>query len=206
MNASTWTLVVAAASVGALHTVAPDHWMPFALLSRARGWSQLRTIRTTVVCAFGHVTVSALLGIAALYVGLEVMHILGSTLEEQAIYVLMGFGVVYMVWGLLRSRKHHHHHPPGGRLTEWSMFLLFCSDPCVALIPMIMAAAGAGWIAVTAVIIAYEIATIGTMVTLVAIAHAGVSNIRGHWVEHYGHAAAGALIVGVAGVVAWLGV
>lgn len=205
MNASVWALVIAAATVGSLHTVAPDHWMPFAALSRARNWGLLRTARTTILCGFGHVTVSAALGIAALFVGLEVVRVLGSTLEQQAIYLLMGFGTIYMVWGILRSRDHHHHHHDRG-LTEWSLFLLFCADPCVAVIPMIMAAATAGWGAVAAVVIAYEIATIGTMVVLVAGAHAGVRNIHGHWVEQYGHAAAGALIVSVALVVAWLGI
>ncbi|MGZ8831360.1 MAG: hypothetical protein ACXW2Q_13405, partial [Thermoanaerobaculia bacterium] len=80
MNASVWALVIAAASVGALHTIAPDHWMPFAALSRVRNWNLLRTARTTVLCGFGHVTVSAALGIAALFVGLEVVHALGSNL------------------------------------------------------------------------------------------------------------------------------
>lgn len=205
MNASVWALVIAAASVGALHTIAPDHWMPFAALSRVRNWSLLRTTRTTVICGFGHVTVSAALGIAALFVGLEVVHALGSNLEEQAIYLLMAFGTLYMIWGILHSRKHHHHHHDRG-LTEWSLFLLFCADPCVAVIPMIMAAASAGWGAVAAVVIAYEAATIGTMVVLVSAAHAGVRNIHGHWIEQYGHAAAGALIVSVALVVAWLGI
>ena len=205
MNASVWALVIAAATVGSLHTIAPDHWMPFAALSRARNWNLLRTARTTILCGFGHVTVSAALGVAALFVGLEVVEALGSNLEEQAIYLLMGFGTVYMVWGILRSRGHHHHHREGG-LTEWSLFLLFCADPCVAVIPMIMAAAMAGWTAVAAVVIAYEIATIGTMVILVAVAQAGISRVRGHWVEHYGHAAAGALIVSVAVVVSLLGI
>ena len=49
-------------------------------------------------------------------------------------------------------------------------------------------------------------ALVTAMVILVAAAHAGVQRIRGHWVEHYGHAAAGALIVSVAVIVAWLGV
>jgi hypothetical protein len=220
MNGAVLALVIAAAAVGSLHTVSPDHWLPFAALARARRWSLLRTARTTVLCGFGHVTVSAVLGIAALFVGLAIIEAIGSHLENQAIYLLMAFGAVYMVWGLRRSLRrdphsvlhpHDHHHAHGHHdhdhgLTEWSLFLLFSADPCVAVIPMIMAAAGAGWGAVAAVIIAYEIATIGTMVVLVAAALVGVGQIRGYWVDRYGHAAAGALIVSVAVVVAWLGI
>lgn len=219
MNTAVVALVLAAATVGSLHTVAPDHWMPFAALARARRWSFLRTARTTVLCGFGHVTVSAALGVAALFVGLGVIEALGSHLENQAIYLLMAFGVVYMVWGLRRSfqrdphavlHPHDHHHSHGHHdhdhgLTEWSLFVLFCADPCVAVIPMIMAAAGAGWGAVAAVVISYEIATIATMVILVAGAHAGAQTPRGQWIDRYGHAAAGALIVSVAVVVALLG-
>jgi hypothetical protein len=32
-------LMLAAAAVGSLHTLAPDHWMPFAALARARNWA-----------------------------------------------------------------------------------------------------------------------------------------------------------------------
>ena len=57
-------LAAAAVTVGSLHTLAPDHWIPFAALARARGWSSGRTLRVTLLCGFGHVTVSALLGLA----------------------------------------------------------------------------------------------------------------------------------------------
>jgi nickel/cobalt transporter (NicO) family protein len=198
------TLVLAAAAVGSIHTLAPDHWMPFAAIGRARRWTLLRTARTTIACGFGHVTVSALLGIAALLVGLTVVRAIGSQLEGLAIYLLMAFGTVYMIWGLLRKHDHHQEHTDRG-LTESSLFLLFCADPCVAVIPMIMAAASAGWGAVLSVILAYEIATVGTMVILVTAASAGVQTIRGHWVDHYGHALAGFVIVVVGAAVAFLG-
>jgi nickel/cobalt exporter len=207
MNGLLVTLVVAAATVGSLHTMAPDHWMPFAALARARKWSALRTARTTVLCGFGHVTVSAALGIAALFVGLGVIKAIGSHLENQANWLLMAFGTVYMIWGFWRRGQHHHDHPHDHDhgLTEWSLFLLFCADPCVAVIPMIMAAASGGWTTVAAVVITYEVATIATMVVLVAGAHAGVRSVRSPWIDRYGHAAAGALIVSVGAAMAWLG-
>lgn len=204
MNGLTLTLVIAAATVGSLHTMAPDHWMPFAALARARGWTPLRTARTTVLCGFGHVTVSAALGITALFVGLGIIRAIGSRLENQANWLLMAFGTVYMIWGFWRHGHHHHHDREG--LTEWSLFLLFCADPCIAVIPMIMAAATGGWVTVAAVVITYELATIATMVVLVAAAHAGVQSVRSPWIDRYGHAAAGALIVSVGAAMAIWGI
>jgi len=203
----TLTLLLAAATIGALHTAAPDHWMPFAALGRARGWSGARTARTTILCGFGHVTVSALLGIAAVFIGLGAMKMIGGHLENIATWLLMAFGTVYMIWGLHRSFRrdahaHDHHHG----VTEWSLFLLFCADPCVAVVPMIVAAAGAGWSAVIAVVIAYEIATIATMVVLATAAHAGARVFRAAWVDRFGHAAAGALIAAVGAAMMSLGI
>jgi len=197
----TWTLVLAAATVGALHTLAPDHWMPFAALARARGWSPPRAARTTVVCGLGHVTVSAALGIAALYAGLGVAQLIGGKLASLAPALLMIFGTAYMLWGL---RPHRHRHEKQG-LTEWSLFVLFSLDPCVAVIPMIIAAAGAGWTAVGIVAIAYEIATISTMVLLVASAHAGIRVFHAPWIDRYGDTAAGALIIVVGFAMSALG-
>jgi hypothetical protein len=201
LSATSVTLILAAASVGALHTAAPDHWMPFGALARVRGWNLSRTARTAIICGFGHVTVTAILGIAALFLGITIIESLGSRLADQAIYLLMAFGAVYMVWGLW---GHKHHQPRA--FTEGSLFLLFCSDPCVALIPMIMASATEGWGTVVLVIVAYERASITTMVLFVSLAFAGANAVRGQWIEHYGHAAAGALILSTAAIVALLGI
>jgi len=212
--------VLAAVAVGSLHTMAPDHWMPFAALARARHWSVLRTARTTVLCGFGHVTASAALAIVALFAGLEVIRAVGAHLEKQANYLLMAFGLIYMVWGLWRSfrrdphavihpRDHHHahgHHDHDHGLTEWSLFALFSADPCVAVIPMVMAAAAGGWVAVLVVVVAYEVATILTMVVLVTMAYAGARAFRSQWIDSYGDAAAGALIITLGVVLAALGI
>ena len=200
-------LVIAAITVGSLHTMAPDHWMPFAALARSRGWTPARAARTTLLCGFGHVTVSAALGVVSLFVGLAVIKAIGSHLESQANFLLMAFGTAYLVWGTWRSFRrdpqaalhpHHHthgHHDHDHGLTEWSLFVLFSLDPCVAVVPMIIAAAGSGWHAVATVIVAYEVATLATMAVLVHVAHAGARAVRVSWIDRYGDVAAGALIV-----------
>ncbi|HUP62857.1 MAG TPA: hypothetical protein VNA69_20855 [Thermoanaerobaculia bacterium] len=218
-------LMITAATVGALHSLAPDHWLPFAALARARNWTPLRTSRLAFLCALGHVTVSALFGVLAVLIGREAVEAFGTTLQSGAPLLLIGFGFVYLVLALWRISRgkllHHvdhlegvahdhghgaHHHSHGKPLTEMGLFVLFCLDPCVALIPMIVAASTLGWNAVGAVVVVYEIATISAIVVLVQLAHAGVRKIRMPWIDRYGDAAAGALIILLGALVTVVGI
>jgi len=209
----TVVLALSAVSIGSLHTLAPDHWVPFAALARAQGWSRARTAAITALCGFGHVTVSALLGVLALFFGVEMLRLVGERMEAVAGLLLIGFGLVYAVYGLRRAagahvHGHHHAHGQGHDapgLTPWALFLLFSADPCVAVIPILFAAAPLGAMRAAAVVGAYEVATIGTMVALVLPAAAAAKRVTGHWVEHYGDAAAGAVITSVGLLVATLG-
>jgi hypothetical protein len=207
-------LAAAAVAVGSLHSLAPDHWVPFAALARSRGWSAARTARITVACGFGHVTVSALLGLAGLFLGVEVVRALGERLESVAGVLLVAFGLAYGAWGLRRAagrRFHGHAHTrydhvhEGSGATAWSLFLLFSADPCVAVIPILFAAAPLGGFSTAAIVLLYEAATIGTMVALVLPARAGANVFRAAWIERYGDAAAGAVIASVGIAVAGLG-
>jgi hypothetical protein len=210
-----WALALTAATVGALHSIAPDHWVPFMAVSRARGWSAARTAKVTLLCGFGHVTVSVVLGLLALSLGQEVLEAFGARLESVAGILLIGFGLVYGLWGLRRAvaAKLHGHahahfdhvHDPS-RATVLGLFLLFSADPCVRLIPIMLAAAPLGWPRVVALIATYELATLGAMVGLVLSARAGVvRGLEAPWLDRYGDALAGGLIVATGLVVAALG-
>jgi nickel/cobalt transporter (NicO) family protein len=228
MSELTGVLALAAMGVGALHTLAPDHWVPFAALARARGWSRGRTARITAACGFGHVTVSVLLGVLALVFGLEVLRLVGQRMEAIAGLLLIGFGLAYGLVGLRRAVRshahghdhhhhgHHHHHVHlgGGHahdtqdmdtLTPWTLFLLFSADPCVAVIPILFAAAPLGAWQTTFVVCAYELATIATMVVLVLPAREAARRFRGPWSVRFGDATAGAVIASVGLLVAVLG-
>jgi nickel/cobalt transporter (NicO) family protein len=207
-------LAVAAVSVGTLHTLAPDHWVPFAAVARARGWSAARTARVTALCGFGHVTVSVLLGVLALVFGLAVLEAFGRRLESVAGLVLIGFGLAYGLWGLRRvvgARVHGHPHArydhvhDPSRVSAWGLFAFFAADPCVAVIPIVAAAAPLGAGPATAVVLAYEAATIGTMLALVLPARAGARALRAPWLGGYGDALAGGVIVAVGLIVSALG-
>jgi hypothetical protein len=208
------TLALAAITVGSLHTLAPDHWVPFAVLSRARGWSAGRTIRVTLLCGFGHVTVSALLGLIGLFFGIRMFEAFGRKMEAVAGILLVGFGAAYAVWGLRRavgSRLHGHLHShydhvhDPDRVTAWTLFLLFSADPCVAVIPLLFAAAPLGALPTIGIVTAYELATLATMTALVLPARAGARRLRAGWLDRFGDALAGTVIAAVGLAVIGLG-
>ena len=217
----TVALALAAIGVGSLHTVAPDHWVPFAALARAQGWSRGKTIRITAACGFGHVTVSAGLGVLALFFGFEVLRVVGERMESVAGLLLIAFGVVYGIVGLrhasahlhghFHGHSHGHHHAHydhdhnGHRMTPAALFLLFSADPCVAVMPILFASAPLGIARTAFVVSAYELATIATMVLLVVPASAAARRVGGRWLTRYGDAFAGGVIASVGLVVTVLG-
>jgi len=141
--------------------------------------------------------------------------------------VLIAFGVVYGLWGMHRAvqsrwhdhsnghthwhgghghgHAHRHAHTGDVRPTPWLLFLVFCADPCIAVIPLMFAAAPLGWSATLAVVASYELATIGTMVVLVLPARAAAAAMSGTWVDRFGDALAGGVIAGVGLAVMGLG-
>ena len=207
-------LAAAAIVVGSSHTAAPDHWIPFAALSRARGWSAGTTAKITLLCGFGHVTVSALLGLGGVFLGMEALGALGGRLGSIAPFLLIAFGVLYALWGMRRAfppRLHGHPHVrydhvhDPSRTTAGTLFLLFSADPCVAVAPLVFAAAPLGWTRTIAVVVLYEAATLLTMIAFVMPARAGARVFRAPWLDRYGDAAAGGFVAATGILVLALG-
>ena len=56
MNSQIFILSLTAASIALIHTIfGPDHYLPFVVLSKARKWSNLKTVWITILCGIGHV-------------------------------------------------------------------------------------------------------------------------------------------------------
>ena len=208
-------LAVAAATVGALHAVAPDHWLPVAAVARARDWSARRTARVALLCGFGHVTVSAALGVIALVTGTAIVTAIGARAGTVSGVLLIGFGTAYALWGLRRgiaARLHSHEHAhfdhvhAPARATVWSLFAIYCADPCIAVVPIVFACAPLARGMTVAIVAIYELATMTTMAGLTLVAHAGASRWRAGWIARYGDTAAGALVAITGGVVALAGI
>jgi len=109
-------LVIAAASIGFLHTLlGPDHYLPFIMMSWARRWSNAKTAVITFLCALGHIGSSVLLGLIGVSLGLAVESLTGaeSLRGRIAAWLFIAFGLAYLIWGIrhiYRNRPHQHTH------------------------------------------------------------------------------------------------
>lgn len=125
-------LAIGAATVGVVHSVLPDHWVPLAVVARTERWSLSRLARTSFLAAAGHVLTSITLGGVVAVVGLQFQRQIETQQGHIVGGVLMLTGAGFLVWGLTghghphehgaeRSaaddRAHDHVHQPGTRLT-----------------------------------------------------------------------------------------
>lgn len=212
-----------AAMVGLVHTLAgPDHYLPFVAMSRSGNWSLRKSLTVTACCGAGHVASSIALGFAGLLLGTAVSGL--ATVEEfrgnVAGWLLFGFGLAYMLWGLwlvLRNRTHEHGHadatvhshphihdhghahvhaPDGARaVTPWVLFLIFVLGPCEPLIPLLMYPAASSGLASSVLVAAvFAAATIGTMLVVVTLGCVGVGHVSSRRLARYSHAICGTAI------------
>ncbi|MFB3855484.1 MAG: hypothetical protein ACE148_16930 [Vicinamibacterales bacterium] len=115
-NPSLGILVSTAAFIGLVHTLAgPDHYVPFIAMAKVRGWSLARTMAITLAAGLGHVGSSILLGALGILLGWAVggLEWFEGLRGDLAGWLLLGFGLAYMIWGLrqaIRNRPHTHVH------------------------------------------------------------------------------------------------
>lgn len=109
-------LSATAVSIALIHTLAgPDHYLPFVAMARAGQWPLRKTLRVTCLCGIGHVGSSVALGLVgvALGIGVEKLEWFESARGDLAAWLLIAFGLMYLVWGIwraLRNRPHTHLH------------------------------------------------------------------------------------------------
>lgn len=225
MTTELGALVVLAAWLGFIHTIlGPDHYLPFIMMSWARKWSGAKTALVTVLCGLGHIASSVVLGLAGVSLGLALRRlvIVESFRGNLAAWLLIAFGLAYLVWGLRRAwRKkahahshfhtredtHSHTHSHLGEhahvhdskaavsIAPWALFVVFVFGPCEVLIPVLMyPAAENGFIGVLVVTCVFGIVTIATMLGVVLLSRAGVSFLPLAKIERFTHVIAGATI------------
>lgn len=110
MDGLSWTLLSAAIGVAFVHTaLGPDHYLPFVMLSRARGWSLGRTLWITAICGLGHVLSSLLLGGIGIAggVALGALQSVEAQRGEMAAWALFGVGIAYALWGVRHALRRH---------------------------------------------------------------------------------------------------
>ncbi len=238
MDGAALAVIGTAAGVGFLHTLlGPDHYLPFVMLARARGWSRARTLTVTAACGAGHVAASLALGVVGILAGVGIGKLEAAETGRGPIaaWVLVAFGAAYLLWGLRKAwrrkqgvelHEHHGHlhlhrhgdaeheharHPDGrpangDRGSFWVLFAIFVLGPCEPLIPLFLIPASEGqWGIALWAAAAFGVATLGTMLATVALAHAGARAVRLGPLERWADAMAGGLIAASGLAVLFLG-
>jgi hypothetical protein len=105
-------LLIGAGTVGFVHSLLPDHWVPLAVVARTQKWTMLRLARVSTLAAAGHVLTSVALGGVVALVGLQFQ----KQIETQQGHIVGGVlvitGIGFFVWGLA-GHGHAHDHGPG---------------------------------------------------------------------------------------------
>lgn len=228
-------LTLSAAAIAFVHTIlGPDHYLPFIAMAKARNWSLTRTLKITLACGVGHLLGSVLLGLAGIALGTQLSSLewLEGLRGGLAAWLLIGFGLMYLAWGLrqaYRNRPHTHWHSHAGSLhshehshqdqhvhvhesskaslTPWIIFIIFILGPCEPLIPLLMyPAAKESMLGVLMVTSVFGLVTVITMTVAVMIVSAGISTVKLKRFERFNHAVAGSTILVCGLSVAFLGI
>ena len=212
-------LLAAAASAAFIHTLlAPDHYLPFVVVSKARKWSLKQTLLITFVCGLGHIVSSLVIGFVGIALGYGIAQIEGvdSVRGSLAGWAFFTFGLAYMTWGIFKAVKnkpHSHSHGDGiahvhihnsnvhvnekkaHLLTPWVLFIIFVFGPCELLIPLVMVpAANNDTQGIIAVSLLFSSITVLTMCAAVAVGYYGLKALPTAKIDRYMHAIAGATI------------
>ena len=227
------SLLAAAFGVGIVHTLlGPDHYLPFIMLAKARGWSRFKTVAVTAVCGIGHVASSVVLGGVGIIFGLAIARVesVESGRGPIAAWALVAFGVAYALWGVRRALRKskgieahvhdgdvhihthglsphgHEHKKVGANTSFWALFIIFVLGPCEPLIPLFAVPASQGrWDVAALTAVVFGIATLAAMIGAVMAGYEGLKLVHLGPLERWSHVLAGCVIAAAGLSIIYLG-
>jgi nickel/cobalt exporter len=236
MATTTYALITTAAATALLHTLIPDHWLPFVLIGRARGWSPATVALASGLAATIHAGLSVLLGVIALWIGLATVEVVGETLHRVGGLLLVAFGVGYALWAWTKGGHFHpggsllhpadpgercdgeegpghpehlHYHADDGMIGGrggWGaigLAVIVGLNPCVLVLPIMLAGVSRGPTTVALVAMAYALPSALLMVGLSVIGVTVGWRVRLPGVARYAELGSGVLIA-LLGVLFWV--
>ncbi|WEK21720.1 MAG: hypothetical protein P0Y49_11305 [Candidatus Pedobacter colombiensis] len=220
MTSTLLTLSITAITISFFHTASgPDHYLPFIVLSRSRKWSMPKTISLTVICGFGHILSSVLLGLFGVFLGWQLNRItwFQDIRANVSSWALLGFGLLYLLYGLRQAylNKPHKHFDVMGedvyvfehqhgepvmqnkrvKVTPLVLFAIFVMGPSEPLVPLLFYSGVNRSISEVVVLIGvFTISTILTMVGMVFLGIYGYSFFKADKLERFVHAIGGVVV------------
>jgi len=198
-------LVSSAFFVGFVHSLAPGHWLPVALIARARRWNFGEALGGALLVAAGHIVSSTLVSVLIMLLGLKLAAGHEHVFEKYGGLFVAAFGIFYAAYFFCRHAKcrgHTHHGPDikSGRRRPFVFLLLLGAVPCGAIVPLVGTALVAGAGHLLATVSAFSAGTVAALAGATLLARAGLSRLDHPVLEHYGDVIAGVAIT-VMGVV-----
>ncbi len=168
----------------------PGHWLPIVLLAKARKWDRSIAFAGAAVAASGHILLSLLLGLGAIFIGGKLITLDESTTDLYSAYGLIIFGLLYALQAYFRHSKchGHTHHGPNPEHVKVPLLFLFSLGlaPCAAAIPVFGAAAAHSMSAFIGSLIAFSLGVLGAFILATLTALQGILRFDHPLLEHYG--------------------
>jgi nickel/cobalt exporter len=230
MSATTPALFAAAAGVGIGHAVLPDHWVPLAVLGRARRYPLSKIARLSGLAGVAHVLLSIVLGALIIVVGVQFRSSVSSAQDTIIGCLLIATGLGF---GVLQATGHGHHHdhdqehdhahdhghpaehagghhhrhadPDAGhgisRLAAIMVPFGAAASPDLTILPVFLAATTVGVATAVGSVVIFGAVTIATIVGLTLGAAKGGYQIQGDWLDRWGNALTAAVLVVIGALV-----
>jgi hypothetical protein len=221
MSATTPALFAAAAGVAIGHAILPDHWVPLAVLGRARRYPLSKVARLSGLAGVAHVLFSIVLGAVIIAIGLQFRSTVQSAQDTIIGALLIATGVGFAIFELSGRGHghehghshdhghdhghghddHDHHHPDAhegrGIRALAAVMVPFgaAASPDLTILPVFLAAAAVGVPTAIGSLAIFAAVTIGTMVGLTLTAAKGGYQIHGRWLDRWGNGITAAVLV-----------
>jgi nickel/cobalt transporter (NicO) family protein len=209
MSGTTPALFAAAAGVGFGHAILPDHWVPLAVLGRARRYPLTKVARLSGLAGIAHVLLSIVLGGVIIAIGLQFRSTIQSAQDTIIGCLLIATGVGFALFELTghghshgpdghshahgHGHDHHDHHheaqEAGGLRGLAAVMVPFgaAASPDLTILPVFLAATAVGVPTAIGSLAIFAAVTIGTIVGLTLTATKGGYQVRGQWLDRWGN-------------------
>jgi putative Mn2+ efflux pump MntP len=175
--------LVSAFTAALLHTLIPSHWLCFVAVGKAQKWPIPKTLLVAGAAGTLHVLSTVALGILLIVVGTRFIDV--ETLEKIAGFVLIGMGAVYL--GLQVFHVGHHHENDAvipQKVAIVTLLLSVTLSPCSLAIPVLVASAG-NWTMILVLGIVLLVTTVGNMLLLVGLTSLGIEKLKFAFFERH---------------------
>jgi len=200
-------VVLSAAFLGMVHSLAPAHWLPVVLVARAKRWALPTAVAGALTAGAAHILVTVALGALGAFAGVRLLADHGEAIERLSGAALAAFGAVFAGWSYRRHRRcgpHGHHGPRLERILARPFLMLFALGftPCLSVIPVFVAAAPYGVFSIALTAAAFCCGVLLTLGAATWAATTGLMNLDIPILEHHGDVVAGVGIAVAGGLLA----